>query len=104
LPYLDMLQLVDSAALVLTDSGGLQKEAFMLGRPCVTLREETEWTETVDAGANTLVGTDTDRMCEAAERWARRGWARAEDLGRRAGALYGGGKAAERIVQAVMAM
>jgi UDP-N-acetylglucosamine 2-epimerase len=58
LGYLDMLRLIDSCQRVLTDSGGLQKEAFWLRRPCVTLREETEWLETVRSGWNTIAGTN----------------------------------------------
>jgi UDP-GlcNAc3NAcA epimerase len=63
--YLEMVALTDSARLVLTDSGGLQKEAYWLGVPCVTLREETEWVETVAAGWNTLAGSDSANIVEA---------------------------------------
>jgi UDP-GlcNAc3NAcA epimerase len=68
--YLDMVNLTRCARLVLTDSGGLQKEAYWLGVPCVTLREETEWVETVEAGWNTLTGSDRDRIVEAARTFA----------------------------------
>jgi UDP-N-acetylglucosamine 2-epimerase len=62
--YMDMVALTVAARLVLTDSGGLQKEAYWLGIPCVTLRDETEWVETVASGWNTLVGADTERIIE----------------------------------------
>lgn len=65
--YQEMLALTSQSCLVLTDSGGLQKEAFYLEIPCVTLREETEWVETVDCGWNTLVGANTARIVAAAE-------------------------------------
>jgi UDP-N-acetylglucosamine 2-epimerase len=61
LRYLETLALARGARRVFTDSGGLQKEAFYLGTPCTTLREETEWVETVDMGWNVLAGTDVDR-------------------------------------------
>jgi len=67
--YLDMLSLVENAQLVLTDSGGLQKEAFFLGCPCITLREETEWLETVSFGGNVVVGTDSTKITKAVSDW-----------------------------------
>ena len=86
--YLDLIALAAGARAVLTDSGGLQKEAYLLGVPCVTLRGTTEWVETVDTGWNVLVDLDRDAALAALERPPPEG-ERPE--------LYGGGRAAERI-------
>jgi UDP-N-acetylglucosamine 2-epimerase len=93
LGYLDFLKLARHARAVLTDSGGVQKEAYLLAVPCVTLRDTTEWVETVDAGWNVLVDLDRERAVGALER--RPPAERPE--------LYGGGHAAERVVEVVSA-
>lgn len=104
LGYLDMIALVARSRIVLTDSGGLQKEAFFLGRPCVTLREETEWVETVEAGGNLVTGTERSRILEAVAAWDAQ-LARAEpDFSAEVGRSFGDGRAAERIVAEVLAL
>ncbi len=95
--YLDMLFLERNAFAVLTDSGGVQKEAFFFGVPCVTLRGETEWVETVEAGYNRIVGVDSDGICRAVKA-ARAGEFLPEERVF-PGSLYGDGHAGERIVR-----
>jgi UDP-GlcNAc3NAcA epimerase len=94
LGYLDFLTLARHARAILTDSGGVQKEAYLLGTPCITLRDSTEWVETVEQGWNVLVDLDRDAALAAIERQPPPG-ERPE--------LYGGGHAAERICDVLAA-
>jgi UDP-N-acetylglucosamine 2-epimerase (non-hydrolysing)/UDP-GlcNAc3NAcA epimerase len=68
--YLDMIALEVNAAQILTDSGGVQKEAYFARVPCITMRDETEWIETVEAGWNQLTGANTDEIVEAVENYS----------------------------------
>ncbi len=99
--YLDMLTLVDHSAMTLTDSGGLQKEAFFLGSPCVTLREETEWEETVRCGANVLVGADPTAIQTAVLNWRQRYPQGKGKFSAAANAAFGNGNAALEICKAM---
>jgi UDP-GlcNAc3NAcA epimerase len=89
--YFEMVWLLDSCQLVLTDSDGIQKETLFFGKACVTVRDQTEWTELVETGANEPVGADQQKIEAAAAR----------NVGRRVkdrAQLYGGGEASQRIV------
>ena len=88
--YLDMLILEQNAKAILTDSGGMQKEAYFFGVPCVTMRTETEWVETVETGWNVVVGADREKIVEAV---------RSFKIGKPRPKLYGDGRAAERIIR-----
>jgi len=95
LSYLEMLALEENAKAILTDSGGIQKEAFCLGVPCITLRDETEWLETVQTGCNTLTGSDTQKIIQAVKSLKR---INPSDIQK----FYGDGKASEKIVEIIV--
>ena len=92
LSYFEMLLLEGRARLILTDSGGVQKEAYFAEAPCVTLRNETEWVETLENGCNVLTGADTDRIIAAARNASAAGpWT----------AAYGDGNSGEKMIDAL---
>lgn len=91
--YLEMLGLLHDCEVVLTDSGGLQKEAFWSQKPCITLRSTTEWRETVDAGWNRLVGHDENAIVDGAMSFRPNG---------APPPVYGDGNASERILEVIL--
>ena len=93
--YVDLLKVAHNAPLVLTDSGGVQKEAFSLGTPCAVLRDTTEWVEQVERGQSALVETPSD-LAEVASAMLRRGRSTPDDL-------YGDGQAARSILECLEA-
>lgn len=97
LSYLNMLQLEANARMIMTDSGGVQKEAYFLATPCLTLRDETEWMETLRDGWNLVVGTSPEKILPLANSlWSRNG---ASPAGRPALSVFGDGRASDRIIE-----
>ncbi len=94
LGYLEMLTIEKHALKILTDSGGVQKEAFYLGTPCVTLLNQTEWPETVEVGANCIAGTAPESILAAVRTKAANSWSAADP--------YGGGDVAPKIVSGLL--
>lgn len=93
--YLNMINLEVNARLIFTDSGGVQKEAYFAGVPCVTLRDETEWVESVEAGVNLLAGAQRDTIIRCYEK------ALQVDVNLKPG-LYGNGQTAKAIVESLL--
>ena len=91
--YEEMLLLEKNAKVILTDSGGVQKEAYWLGIPCITLRDETEWVETVQLGWNIVVGINSDFIADATHNLP---------IGEKRPMLYGNGDTAEKIVRKIV--
>lgn len=89
--YLDMLTLEANAKKIITDSGGVQKEAYFMNVPCVTVREQTEWVETLEGDANILTGTDTSKILQAVQKQVKPDYKK----------VFGDGKASEKIVQLI---
>ena len=88
--YFDFIWLQKNAKKILTDSGGIQKEAYLLNVPCITLRENTEWIETIEDGWNVLVGSDKEKILDAVNNFKPRGKQRK---------VFGNGHASEKIVK-----
>jgi len=94
--YFDMLNLIKGSRLVLTDSGGLQKEAYFFQKFCVTMRDQTEWVELVKGGFNMLTGADQSKIQQAVQQFITRQFDSKSDL-------YGNGQAASVIVKNLIA-
>jgi UDP-GlcNAc3NAcA epimerase len=94
--YTDFIALMQNAKKIVTDSGGVQKESYLLGVPCVTLRKNTEWVETVEAGANILTDTHTSKIVKAIKEWM----PRSPLFNRRP--IFGNGRTSEKIKYSLM--
>jgi UDP-GlcNAc3NAcA epimerase len=97
LSYLNMLQLEANARIIVTDSGGVQKEAYFVATPCLTVRNETEWTETLKNGWNLVAGTSPEKILPlVASLWSHNG---ASPAGKPVLTAFGNGRAADRILE-----
>lgn len=94
--YLEMVWFIDNCSFVMTDSGGLQKEAYFFEKQCITLRDETEWIELVESGANTLVGANKEKILDA--------YKNNSEFNKENSKLnlYGGGKASKNIIKELL--
>ena len=93
--YFDMLQLIRHSKLIITDSGGLQKEAYFFQKPCITTRNETEWTELIKHGFNVLTGADTEKILHAYQLMKDKVISHGDNL-------YGQGDASDKITTALL--
>lgn len=93
--YFEMIQLMSHCKLIITDSGGLQKEAFMFGKYCITVREESEWVELIENGYNYLAGTDVNRIGALASELLTKPFPTKQNL-------YGNGKASSVICETLL--
>ena len=104
--YLEMVWLIDNCDLVMTDSGGLQKEAYFFEKQCITLRDETEWVELVECGANRLVGADKEKIVSSYQLLVSSENSKNDELKTKNQKLqtnlYGGGKASENIIKELL--
>jgi len=91
-----MVWLIDNSKLVMTDSGGLQKEAYFFEKPCITLRDETEWVELVENGFNILVGADREKIVQAYSNYSK------FKIQNSKLNLYGDGNASKKIVEELL--
>ena len=94
--YLNMVWLIQNCNLVITDSGGLQKEAFFYSKPCITVRDETEWVELVDAGVNIVTGSSREDICDAFDTFSQKESFTFDQN------LYGNGNAAKKISNEIL--
>jgi len=97
--YLEMVWLIDNCDIVITDSGGLQKEAYFFKKPCITLRDETEWVELVEIGANILVGTDREKITKGYKNFINKQSLATNNY---LFNLYGSGSASEEIIKELL--